>query len=129
MADRKELLDITTRIAAAIAKRDVKTLAGFLAPDFVHRRPGGLSADAVTFLAAVDQIPGDIEFVNIENLEVDLAAGAALVTGIQHAQVNVDGNIIDDRRAFADFFIRLENAWQLRVAVDLPVTASQSNSD
>ena len=45
---------------------------------------------------------------------------AALVTGIQHAQVKVGDQVFDDRRGFVDLFERTANGWRIRTAVDLP---------
>jgi hypothetical protein len=42
------------------------------------------------------------------------------VTGIQHARVRIDGEDIDDRRAFVDWLVPHDGAWKFRVAVDLP---------
>src|SRR5262245_5777412 len=120
MTDREALLEISAAMASAIAARDVQTLAGFLAPGFVHRAPGGPSSERAAFLEEIAGIPGEIAFVRIETLEVDVAADGALVTGVQHAQVTVDGTVYDDRRAFVDFFVRVQGAWRLQVAVDLP---------
>lgn len=43
----------------------------------------------------------------------------ALVTGVQHARVHLDGQQIDDR--FVDWFVRgADGAWRARIALDLP---------
>ena len=116
-----ELREISERVAAAIAKRDTKTLRAVLAPGFVHRTHGGATAaDAATFLQAIEEIPGEIIFVRLEDIHVDECPAGALVTGIQHAQVVVDGEVIDDRRGFVDWFVRDAGEWRIQAAVDLP---------
>jgi len=110
-------------MADAIGRRDVDVVASLLAPGFVHRAPGGQASDAATFTAAIQQIPGEIAFVRLESLAFDLAPGGALVTGIQHARVRIDGEDIDDRRAFVDWLVPHDGAWKFRVAVDMPATA------
>ena len=85
----------------------------------MHRRLGGEGSGAEAFLQGVAQIPGEIVFVKIEGLRVDVAGDSAIVSGIQKAQVTVEGNVIDDPRAFVDMFVRLEGEWRLRVAIDL----------
>ena len=120
MSDRERVLTTAREIAAAIGRRDVKSLARSLAPGFVARSPGGASSDADTFLRAVEQIPGEILAVDLHQVEVDLFDDEALVTGIQHARVRVNGDLIDDRRAFVDYFARIGGEWRIRVAVDLP---------
>jgi ketosteroid isomerase-like protein len=113
-------------VAAAIERRDVRALAGALAPGFVHRTLDGESRDADVFLKGIVDIPGEIVFVRLVGLEVDVAGAGALATGIQHAQVRIDGQEIDDRRAFVDWFITDDGRWKIRVAVDLPVPAPVS---
>src|SRR5262245_54185306 len=90
-------------VAAAIERRDVRALAGALARGFVHRTLDGESRDAYVFLKGIADIPGEIVFVRLVGLEVDVSGAGALATGIQHAQVRIDGQEIDDRRAFVDW--------------------------
>jgi hypothetical protein len=92
-----------------------------LAPGFVHRTHGGsVASDAASFLQAIEQIPGEIIFVRLEEIQIDECPSGALVTGIQHAQVVVDGDVINDRRGFVDWFIRHAGEWRIQAAVDLP---------
>jgi ketosteroid isomerase-like protein len=106
-------------IADAIRRKDRTALSALLAPGFVHRTPGGKSVEADAFLDAIAQIPVEILSVTLEHLEVDVVEHAALVTGVQHAQVRVDGEVVDDRRAFVDWFIKEDGVWRLRVAAEL----------
>lgn len=122
--DESLLHDTAHAIAAAIARRDVHHLAGALAPGFTYRSAGGqTTADADAFLQGIRDIPGEIVFVRLERLAVDLTGDAAMLTGVQHAQVIVDREIIDDRRAFADFFVKRDGIWKLRAGADFPVAA------
>ena len=107
-------------VAAAIGRRDLEALRARLAPDFIHRIPGGAASDLAAFLRGIEQIPGEIRFVRLERMDIDLTSAGALVTGIQHAQVVVDGEVIDDRRGFLDWFVKIEGEWRIQVAVDLP---------
>src|SRR5471030_692738 len=120
MDDREQLIGVSETLAAASAQRDVAAIRGLLANGVVHRTPGGDAAATDAFLAALAQIPGDILFVTVEPLTADVAGDGAIVTGIQHARVAIDGAVVDDRRAFVDWFIREAGEWRLRVAVDLP---------
>jgi ketosteroid isomerase-like protein len=117
--DAADLEALSHSIASAISKRDVAALRALLAPGFVARSPHGASGDADAFLSGITSIPGDIAFVHVENLQVDVHGDGALVTGQQHAQVTIDGAVIDDHRSFVDFFVRTEGTWLLRVAVDI----------
>ena len=120
MQERERVIDVAKRVAAAIGRRDVAAIGALLAPDFVHRTHGGAGADRAAFLAAIEQIPGEIVFVRLEQLEVDIFASWALLTGRQHAQVRVDGQVVDDRRGFVDWFVKQGNEWRIQAAVDLP---------
>ena len=123
MDEPDQVLRAAMEIASAIERRDVDALASALAPGFLHRTPGGETRDADAFLRGIREIPGEILFVRLVSLAVDLSEGGALVTGIQHAQVRLDGKEIDDRRAFVDWFVKESGRWRMCVAVDLPVAA------
>jgi ketosteroid isomerase-like protein len=118
--DEQRIIAISHDLAAAIARRDAAAIAGLLAPGFTHRTHGGDVVRAEAFLAAVRTIPGDIEFVRVEELQVDVTPGGALVTGLQHARLRIDGQTLDDRRRFVDWFIQSAGEWRIQAAVDLP---------
>ena len=122
MNDRDQISEVSREIAAAIERRDVNAIRQRLAPGFVHRSLGGDVVDAEAFLRAIAQIPGEIRLVRLEQLEVDLSPTGALVTGVQLAHVMVDGQLIEDRRGFVDWFVKGEHdeAWRIQAAVDLP---------
>ena len=106
-------------VAAAIGVRDVNTLRGLLARGFTHRTHGGPASDTEAFLKGVAAIPGEIIFVKLEDLRIDVTPTGVLVTGFQHAQVKLDGQTIDDRRGFIDWFVESDGAWKIQAAVDL----------
>ena len=56
---------------------------------------------------------------------VDLSGGSAVATGIQHARVQLEGQTIDERRPFVDWFVKLDGEWRLRLAVDLPAAPEE----
>jgi hypothetical protein len=39
---------------------------------------------------------------------------------VQHAQVRMDGQLVDERRPFVDWFVKQAGGWRIRVAIDLP---------
>jgi ketosteroid isomerase-like protein len=120
MTESERVRKVAAQIADAIARKDADAIGGYLAPGFLHRSPGGEAQDAEAFAQAIRGIPGEILFVRLEAVEIDVSEPGALVTGIQHAQVRIDGADVDDRRAFVDWFVKREGEWRLRVAVDLP---------
>jgi hypothetical protein len=118
MGDRKQLIELSERLAAAIGRRDVAAVGGLLATGFVQRHAGGESVDADAFLAGIANLPGEILSVKVEQLTVDLAGDGAILTGMQQAQLRIEGELVDDRRAFVDWFVREAGEWRLRAAVD-----------
>jgi hypothetical protein len=125
--ERDAVARTAERIAAAIARRDLPAIRELLAPEFVHRTHGGQAVQAEQFLAAIGRIPGEILFVKLERLDIDLSDGWALVTGVQHAQVRVDGQVVDDRRGFVDLFVHQAGTWRIQAAVDLPGIPDQGS--
>ena len=120
MNDEQAVMDASLAMADAIGKRDVATIATLVTSDFVHRSPGGEATGRERFLEGIRQIPGEIVFVKLESVQIDVVGDGALAIGIQHARVRIDGQDVDDRRAFVDWFVRHDGKWKFRVAVDLP---------
>lgn len=120
--DESALREQSHAIAAAIERRDTHLLAGLLAPDFAYRgNAGETMSDAGAFLDGIANIPGEIVFVRLERVVVEVAGDSALVLGVQHAQLTIDGQAVDDRRGFADLFVRMDGTWKLRAGSDFPV--------
>jgi hypothetical protein len=119
MAEREEILEISHRIAEAIGRRDVAWLSAVLAPGFVQRTPAGDTNDATAFLRAIGGIEAEILLVRLEKVEIDVADSGALATGVQLARVKVNGEEVEDRRGFVDWFVKVGGNWRLQVAVDL----------
>ena len=117
--DRDRVVELSHRIAEAIGRRDVDWLSRVLAAGFVQRTPAGDAHDAAAFLRTIEGIQAEILFVRLENVEVDVKGGGALATGFQLARVRMNGEELEDRRAFVDWFVRVEDDWRLQVAVDL----------
>jgi ketosteroid isomerase-like protein len=124
-SDVQRVIDAANRIAEAIGKRDVAALGRELAPGFLMRTPGDVGRSQEAFLDAIAQIPGDIVFVKLVSLTVDVVGDAAVATGVQHAQVRVEEQTIDDQRPFVDWFVKHDGEWRLRLAVDLPPAPGQ----
>ena len=118
--DRDTIERCARQVAAAIAARDTDLLRTLFADGFVHRAPGGPVTELTAFLEAIAAIPGEILSIRLDSLCIDIVGDGAIATGIQHAEVKVDGQVIADRRGFIDWFIKTGNIWQIRVAIDLP---------
>jgi len=124
MDERTRVAEAAEQIAAAIARRDAAALWIMLAPGFSHRTHGGPVVDAEAFLHAIEQIPGTITAIRLENIQIDIYPTGALATGIQHAEVVVEGRTVVDRRGFVDWFVTHLGEWRIQAAVDLPPSAT-----
>jgi hypothetical protein len=121
MDERSLIAETAHTLASAISRRDAVAVRALLTADFSLRSPGKGAVDVDGFVAGIQQIPGEIVFVRLENLEIDLTGPSALVTGIQRAQLRIEGKLVDDARPFADWFVQSEpGRWQIKVALDLP---------
>jgi len=118
--DREAIVDLAHRMAAAIRRRDGDAIRELLDSEFVQRTIGGGAVNAEAFVAAVGQIPGEMLSVEITSLDVDIDGDAAIVAGMQHARVRLDGQVIDDTRPFVDWMVKRSGVWLFRAAIDLP---------
>src|SRR5215204_5110656 len=96
--ERERVLEAAVAIADAIGARDLARLRTLLSADFVQRRAGGGASGTDAFMATIERIPGEIVSVGLARVEIDMAGDGALVTGIQHARVRLEGELIDDTR-------------------------------
>jgi ketosteroid isomerase-like protein len=120
-SEREEVVAAAEALTAAIARKDVAAIRALLAPGFIHRTHGAAAVDAEAFVQTIQQIPGEITLLRLEQLDVDLLAAGALVTGVQHAQVLIDAQVVEERRGFVDWFVKHGDGWRIQAAVDLPV--------
>jgi hypothetical protein len=129
MNEVEQLLALSQDIATLIARRDGTALRALMAPGFVARALGGQVMGADEFVAGVEGLPGDIEFVRVEGLAVDVTPAGALVSGVQTARLVVDGATVDDRRSFADWFVQTTDGWRLQAALDIPFVVEDLPAD
>jgi ketosteroid isomerase-like protein len=118
--ERERVLEAAVAIADAVGARDLTRLRTLLSTDFIHRLAGAGASGTAAFLAAVERIPGEIVSVGLARVEIDMAGDGALVTGVQHARVRLEGELIDDTRPFVDWLVKESGEWRLRAAVELP---------
>ena len=129
MTDAEVLAGLSRDIAALIARRDGTALRALLAPGFVARALGGAVMSPDEFVAGVEGIPGEIAHVQVEAIAVDVTPAGALVSGVQVARVHLDGQTIDDRRSFADWFVKTEEGWRIQAALDIPFVVEDLPAD
>jgi ketosteroid isomerase-like protein len=119
---QRDLLATAQAIFAAIQRRDRVALESLTTPDFILRVPGAPDMDRAGFLAAIASIPGEILAVEGEQVAAHVQAdGTGVVTGFQVARVRVDGNVLVDRGAFADLFVRRDGRWRMNFAFSVVV--------
>ena len=129
MTDEGLLTALSQEIASLIARRNGVALRALMAPGFVARALGGEMMSPDEFVAGVEDLPGEIAFVEVEGVTVDLTPAGALVSGVQVARVHMDGQTIDDRRSFADWFVKTEEGWRLQAALDIPFVVEDLPAD
>ena len=129
MNDQALLIALSQEIASLIARRDGAGLRACMAPGFVARALGGEVMSPDEFIAGVEELPGDIASVAVEGVTVDVTPAGALVSGVQVARVRLDGQTIDDRRSFADWFVRTDAGWRLQAALDIPFVVEDLPAD
>gem|GEM_PF-2261285 len=119
MDDLTQIEALVHALATAIQAKDENALFSFLTPDFVLRQPGKGAVGANEFVSEVCSVQLELSFVRIEQLAIDLTGDSALVTGIQHSQVKMNGRTVEDRQPFIDSFVKRDGRWQLQVVLDL----------
>jgi Domain of unknown function (DUF4440) len=124
--DSGELLEAEQALFAAIAQRDPKQLSRLLAPEMILRIPGQPDVDRAGFLRVVASIPGEVLGVTGEQLRGYVTGDTGVVQGIQVARVRTEGNVIDDRGAFVDVFIKRDGVWQLTFALNVSLGTSRA---
>jgi ketosteroid isomerase-like protein len=114
------LLAAEHALFAALATRDRDALERLVGDDFVLRLPGQPDTDRSAFLQGVMATPGEILGIEGEGLAAHVSGDTGIVRGVQLAHVRLDGQLIDDRGAFADVFARRGGAWKLTFALVVP---------
>jgi ketosteroid isomerase-like protein len=118
MDDRTEIERVAHAIAAAIQAKDEQALLTHLAPEFKLRRPGAPGVEAAAFAAGIRAQQEEMLSVELEHLEVDLAGDSAVATGVQYSRVRVEGETVEDRQPFVDWFVKTDGRWRLQGALD-----------
>lgn len=117
-----ELIELSNRLLRAIQSRDARALAEILADDFQHFDTSGAAVGKRAFTAGVIEAQYEILSIAFEVIEVALVDSAAVVVGVQRAEVRMPaGDQVTSRGGFTDIFTRAGDSWVLRLAhsVDL----------
>ena len=126
MDERTRITEAATALAGAFVRKDADADDRHLGPELRLRTPGGASSPRAALIEAVCTIPAVVLSVTLNNLEIDLGDGVALVTGVQHAHCRFHGELLNDVRPFADWFQRsADGRWQVRVALDLTAVGAE----
>jgi ketosteroid isomerase-like protein len=121
MDEHAKIIAAAQALVGAIAGRRADAVRNLLAPDFVLRTPGGGTVNASEFIRSIGEISAEILLIRLEEVAVDVFAHGALVSGIQYAQIRLEGETFHRRRPYADWFVKnAAGNWQVRVALDLP---------
>ena len=118
-----DILRIEQSVFNAIQQKDSKTLAGYLAEEFVHRSPDGSELSRDQFLKNIAALPVTIVSIRGEHEKVSVFGDVVVLTGVQVAeweQNETEKGV--SSVAFTDVFVRRDGAWRMVLAygVDLP---------
>lgn len=123
-ADEASILRIAQETFDAIRRKDIEAINRHLADDFVHRTPGEEGdAQRGEFLNGLAEMPFKILSVRGERLKVSVYGDVAVLTGVQHARVELEtGREASNSVAFTDVFVRRGGRWLMTLAygVELP---------
>ncbi len=112
----QRLLAIEQQLFEAIKRKDLKSLDGLLAADFVHRSPDGSEVDKGGFLQNVGAMPVEVTAIRGEHQHVKVLGNVAVLTGVQLADWRQDDKGGVSRGAFTDVFEFRGDAWLLMLA-------------
>lgn len=130
--DEQAILDIEKETFAAIKNKDAAALERILDDGFVYRSPNGPDTNKAEFVRIATTLPVKILSVWGENLQVNIYGETAVLTGVQHAQVQTDdGKEAISSVAFTDIFIKRLSNWTMALAygVELGAGTTQSSPD
>lgn len=130
--DEQAILEIEKETFAAIKNKDAEALRRILADEFVYRSPNGPDTHKAEFIRVATTLPVKLLSVWGENLQVNIYGETAVLTGVQHAQVQTDdGKEVISSVAFTDIFVKRFNNWTMTLAygVELGAGTTQSSPD
>ena len=111
------ILGIEQEVFSALQRKDVDSLAPFLAIDFVHRSPDGTESGKEEFLRSISGMPVDVISVTGEHQNVDLYGDVAVLTGVQRAEWRHGDEAAGvSSVAFTDVFALRGNSWLMVLA-------------
>jgi hypothetical protein len=125
-SDAQSILELEGETFDAIRNKDREALLRILDDGFVYRSPGGPDVAKADFIEAATTLEFELVKVWGENLRVDVYDEAAVLTGVQHARVQVeDGREAVSSVAFTDIFIRRAGVWRMVLAFGVELGADQ----
>jgi ketosteroid isomerase-like protein len=122
------LVQLEKSILEAIREKDVDTLGGILAADFVYVSPRKRDMMKQEFLRHVKTFPHEIEWLGAEEMMIHMYGDIAVVTGVQDARIRSEKTgVQSEDTAFTDVFRKNNGEWQLVLAfgVDIPSTPAK----
>lgn len=125
MNSKQEIIQLENEIFEAVKNKDAKKLKSIIAKDFVYRTHDGKESNKTAFLENIKSFQLKILSVKGEHLNAEVFGDVAVLTGVQHAKVEMeDGTIVEGLGAFTDVFVRQNKRWLLKSAfhVELPST-------
>ncbi len=114
---REQVLAAQERFWESLRRRDRAGFERALAPDFVCRSPGEADQTRAAFIDVLLRFPGVVQRVTADNLGVHFIGDAAIVSGVQQAELELpDGSTMTDRVAITNVFVPAGDEWVLLLA-------------
>lgn len=121
-ADEAELVRESGRLLSAILGRDRAVLEELLDPEFAHVDAANQRTGRAEFIGTILGSTYRVIDAGFETISVERVGPVAVVTGIQRAEVELEGGQkVESRGVFTDIFVRAGSGWRIRFAhsVDL----------
>ena len=116
------ILAIGQEVYRAIRLKDVESLSGYLADDFVQRRADGSESNKEEFLRAISEMPVEVVSVRGEHEKVDVYGQVAVMTGVQRAEWRQGDEAKGiSSGAFADVFELRNGKWLMVLAYGVDI--------
>lgn len=109
-AGTTEVLDAQRAWVRGIATRDWSSLDELVSEDFTYTHTHGLTETKEAWLAALQAVT---KLTEIEDVEVRLHAGVALVSGVLQNTLVVDGTVVHAFQHALQVWIRECGRWRL----------------
>ncbi len=123
-ATEKILYKLEDDFAAAVVKRDVKSIERLAAPKWVYSDESGVMERAAA-IKAFTSGPDSVTAASNEKMRAIVYGKTAVVVGILHLKGKGPKGTFDNRYRFTDTWMELDGRWQIIAAQDYLIPAAK----